>query len=70
MHTRSATMAFALGLIGCVSKGVDSAQPPLGTTPADWLLVDENPASASAGEKRGPQTERGHVSAWYFGHST
>ncbi|MBL8614873.1 MAG: hypothetical protein JNM72_04600 [Deltaproteobacteria bacterium] len=63
-------LAAALLLPACVAKGVDSGAPVLGDTPSAWLLVDENLSSASAGEERGPMTERGHVSAWYFGHST
>ncbi len=73
MHRRSPAaplLTAALLLPACAAKGVDSGGPVLGDTPSSWLLVDENLASTSAGQERGPMTERGHVSAWYFGHST
>ncbi len=63
-------LAATLLLPACVAKGVESGGPVLGDAPSAWLLVDENLSSASAGQERGPMTERGHVSAWYFGHST
>lgn len=63
-------LAAALLMPGCAAKGVDTGGPVLGDTPAAWLLIDENLASVSAGAERGPMTERGKVSAWYFGHST
>jgi hypothetical protein len=40
------------------------------TAMPDFHLVDDNPASPSAGATISPRDFLGGVSAWYFGHST
>lgn len=60
----------AAALVGCAAKDEGGPVAGLGDVPSSWMLEDLNEGSATYGELRGPEGERGRVSAWYFGHST
>ncbi len=44
--------------------------PMVGTSPADFTLVDENTTSTSYGAEVSVAAHDGQGSAWYFGHAT
>ena len=47
----------------------DAAAPDAGPAP-DFALEDVNPTSATFEQMVSPRDHVGHVSAWFFGHST
>lgn len=61
----------ALGM-GCGDKKESPVAPPAatGVLEPDFSLQDVNPNSATSGQMLSPRQHLGHVSAWYFGHST
>ena len=65
-----ATWWLTAALVGCVGKDAGPEAAGLGDVPSSWALEDMNASSETFGELRGPEGERGRVSAWYFGHST
>ena len=61
-------LALASALVSCSHK--DPVRPAAGQPMPDFSLVDQNPASATAGKAVSPRQFLGKVSAWYFGHAT
>lgn len=61
--------ASALLLVVACSPAPTGAVDAGDGVPADFSLVDVNPASARSGQNVSPRDYLGHVSAWYFGHS-
>ena len=59
------TLILALPILAACSGST-----PGQTTPLSFSLLDQNPASPSAGEFVSPEDHLGHVTAWYFGSST
>jgi len=53
-----------LSLLACAPRYAPGEVMP------SFTLPDANPASATFNQQVGPETYRGQVSAWYFGHST
>jgi hypothetical protein len=57
------------------SQPTPAPVPPVPTVPEnfvepDFSLVDANANSATSGRAVSPRQHLGHISAWYFGHST
>jgi hypothetical protein len=71
-------LPLALGTAGCgcSSAGSDTVAPfgnataPLADRAVDFTLVDQNPASATAGQWLSVRQQLGTISAWYFGDAT
>jgi hypothetical protein len=66
---RLAAALLAATMVGC-SHHHDPVRPAANQPAPDFSLVDQNPASATAGTAVSPRQYLGKVSAWYFGHAT
>ncbi len=62
------SLAFITLLAACqpMSPSVDGGAAQI----ADFTLLDVNPASATANQMVTPRQFAGHVSGWYFAHSS
>ncbi len=67
------TWLAVLTLIACSAPPMpmnDAGTTMPGETVPVFLVVDVNPASATANQQVGPKTWEGKVTGWYFGHSS
>lgn len=63
-------LGVLLLLAACGSPQMTMRPPDGGAALPTFALVDVNPASATSGQRVGPETFRGKVSGWYFTHTT
>ena len=69
------TLFTVAAVVGCTDAvDVDPIEPVdytrAGTVLPDFALVDVNATSPTGGQEVTVASQRGRVSAWYFGHST